>query len=159
LAWHWRGDWLQCRIDASDAAMTTPPIPDGFTPHLRKSPLTAPWEPIFARTTATAVILGLYVAEAHTNSRGMAHGGLITALADNAMGLSCGVVRGEGTRLVTTSLSVDFVGPAAIGQWLTIEPEVIKAGGTLCFAQCLIKADDVVCARASGAFSVVKPKT
>jgi uncharacterized protein (TIGR00369 family) len=136
----------------------TRPVPDGFAPHQRKSPLTAPWEPIYARTTDTAVILGLYIAEAHTNSRGMAHGGLITALADNAMGLSCSVMRGEGTRLVTASLGVDFIGPAAIGQWLTIEPEVIRAGGTLCFAQCLIKADDVVCARASGVFSLWKPK-
>jgi uncharacterized protein (TIGR00369 family) len=137
--------------------MTTLPIPDGFTPHLRRSPLTAPWEPIYAQVTGTAVILGLHIAEAHTNSRGMAHGGLMTALADNAMGHSCGMVRGEGTRLVTTSLSVDFIGPAGIGQWLTIEPEVIKTGGTLCFAQCLVKADGVTCARASGTFSVVKP--
>ena len=25
------------------------PIPEGFQPHDRRSPLTAPWEPIFAR--------------------------------------------------------------------------------------------------------------
>jgi uncharacterized protein (TIGR00369 family) len=138
--------------------MTEPSIPDGFAPHLRKSPLTAPWEPIYARHNVNAIVLGLRIAEPHTNSRGMAHGGLITALADNAMGISCGMVRGEGTRLVTASLSADFIGPARVGQWLTVEPEVIRAGGTLCFAQCLIKADGVVCARASGAFSVVRPQ-
>ncbi len=37
--------------------------------------------------------------------------------------------------------------------------EVIKTGSTLCFAQSLIKADDVVIARASATFRVVpKPE-
>lgn len=133
-------------------------IPDGFERHFRQSPLTDPWEPIYSRRTDKSVIIGLRLAKPHTNSRGMAHGGLITSLADNAMGLSCGVVRGEGTRLVTASLTIDFIGSAQIGQWLTIESHVIKAGGTLCFVQCLVHADGVPCARASATFSVVKPR-
>ena len=136
----------------------TDTIPDGFAPHYRKSPLTAPWEPIYSKTTDKAVILGLRIAEAHTNSRGMAHGGLITALADNAMGLSCGHVAGGGTRLVTVNLAADFLGPAKIGQWLEIVTEVVKTGSRLCFAQALISADGVPCARANGTFSVVTQK-
>lgn len=31
----------------------------GFAPHRRKSPLTAPWEPLYARETERAVVLGL----------------------------------------------------------------------------------------------------
>jgi uncharacterized protein (TIGR00369 family) len=133
-------------------------IPDGFAPHFRKSPLTEPWEPIYSKTTDMAVILGLRIGEAHTNSRGMAHGGLITTLADNAMGLSCGHVAGGGTRLVTVNLSADFLGPAKIGQWLEITTEVVKTGNRLCFAQALITADGVPCARANGTFSVVVQK-
>ena len=100
---------------------------------------------------------GLRLAHAHTNSRGLAHGGLISSLADNAMGASCGHVLG-GTRLLTASLTVDFIGSAKIGQWLQVEPDVIKAGRTLCFAQSLITADGIVCARASATFSVVQKK-
>jgi len=33
---------------------------------------------------------------------------------------------------------------------------VIKTGGTLCFAQCLVTADGVAIARANGTFRVVK---
>ena len=33
--------------------------PEGFVPHDRKSPLTAPWEPLFVRRTDEAVVLGL----------------------------------------------------------------------------------------------------
>ena len=138
--------------------MTPSDIPEGFEPHFRRSPLTDPWEPIFSRRTADAVILGLRLARPHTNSRGLIHGGLIAALADNAMGLSCGVKLDDGARLVTVSLAVDFIGTAAVGQWLAVESEVIKTGGTLCFAQCRVTADGAVIARANGTFRVVKAK-
>ncbi len=136
--------------------MTPSDIPEGFEPHSRKSPLTDPWEPIYSKRTADAVIIGLRLANPHTNSRGLIHGGLIAALADIAMGHSCGVKLSGGARLVTVSLAVDFTGTARIGQWLSVESEVIKTGGTLCFAQSLAIADGIVIARANGTFRVIK---
>lgn len=136
--------------------MTASDIPDGFERHFRQSPLTDPWEPLYSRRTADAVIIALRLAKPHTNSRGLIHGGLIATLADNAMGLSCSVKLGGGARFVTVSLAVDFVGTAEIGQWLSVESEVIKTGGTLCFAQCRVTADSLVIARANATFRVVK---
>jgi len=138
--------------------MTSTAIPDGFEPHLRKSPLTDPWEPLYAKRTDKAVILGLRLAKPHTNGRGLIHGGLIAALADNAMGYSCAHVMGGASSLVTISLAVDFVGAAEVGQWLAVESEVIKTGRTICFAQSLIRANDAVIARANGTFRVVPKK-
>ena len=135
--------------------MTITDIPDGFEPLSRKSPLTEPWEPIYAKKTERAVIIGLRLARPHTNGRGLIHGGLITALADNAMGYSCAQATGWTTSFVTVSLSIDFVGSAEIGQWCSIESDVIKTGKTICFAQSLIRADGAVIARASGTFRVV----
>jgi acyl-coenzyme A thioesterase PaaI-like protein len=80
---------------------------------------------------------------------------LIAALADNAMAYSCAHQMGWASSLVTIGLAVDFVGTAQIGQWLAVDSEVVKAGSTICFAQCLVKADDVVIARANGTFRVV----
>jgi uncharacterized protein (TIGR00369 family) len=136
----------------------TSDVPEGFERHFRQSPLTEPWEPIYSKRTADAVVIGLRLDTPHTNSRGLAHGGLMTSLADNAMGLSCGMKLGGGARLVTVSLSIDFIGPAQVGQWLAVETDVIKTGATLCFAQCFVTADGVNCARASGTFHVVKKK-
>ena len=138
--------------------MTTTDIPEGFEPHFRKSPLTDPWEPLYSRRTDKAVIMGLRLARPHTNARGLIHGGLIAALADNAMGYSCAQATGWTTSFVTISLAVDFIGSAGICQWLAVESEVIKTGSTICFAQSLIKADDVVIARANGTFRVVPKK-
>ena len=131
-------------------------IPEGFAHHFRPSPITAPWEPIYYKRTEDAIILGLRVAERHTNSRGFAHGGLIAALTDKAMGHSCGQKLAGAVSLVTVSMAIDFIASAQIGQWLTVESEVIKTGSTLCFAQCVVTADGVVIARANGTFRVVK---
>ena len=136
----------------------TETIPAGFEPHFRKSPFTDPWEPLYSKRTDNAVHIGLRLAKAHTNARGLIHGGLIASLADNALGYSCAQATGWATSFVTISLAVDYVGSAEIGQWLAVEGEVIKTGSTICFAQALIKADDVVIARANGTFRVVPKK-
>jgi uncharacterized protein (TIGR00369 family) len=133
-------------------------VPAGFEPHFRKSPFTDPWEPLYSRRTEKSVDLGLRLAKPHTNARGLIHGGLIASLADNAMGYSCAQATGWTTSFVTVSLAVDYVGSADIGQWLAVECEVIKTGSTICFAQSLIKANDVVIARANGTFRVVPKK-
>ena len=132
--------------------------PAGFEPHTRKSPLTDPWEPLYSMKTSDRVVLGLTVDQPHTNSRGMLHGGLIAALADNAMGLSCGqVLRRDGleaTGLVTVSLAVDYMGKAGIGDWLAFETDFVRTGRSLCFAGAAVTANGEPIARAHATFRV-----
>ena len=132
-----------------------PAPPDGFTRRDRRSPLTDPWEPIYSRETAERVDIGLWLREAHCNARGFAHGGLICALADNSMGHSCVAVLDVENSLVTVNLSVDFIGVAKTGAWLQVNSHVVKAGRSLCFAECKITADGKLCARASATFKVL----
>jgi len=128
--------------------------PAGFNRHYRQSPVTDPWEPLFSRKAAGVVSIGFQAAPAHANSRGFVHGGLISALADNAMGLSCAETLGEVTSLVTVSLAVDFLGSANLGQWVEITPRVNRAGGRLCFAEASVTADGEPCAKAHATFSI-----
>ncbi len=140
--------------------MSTPP--DGFAPHFRRSRFTDPWEPLYSRVAERSVEIGLFLGEAHCNSRGLVHGGLIASLADNAMGLSCiAAMRANGrdaAGLVTVSLSVDYLGAAAPGQWLVVETDFTKTGGAMCFARSLIKADGEPVARANATFKIQNPK-
>ncbi len=131
-------------------------VPDGFSRHDRKSGLTDPWEPMYSRKTAGSVALAVRAGPAHVNSRGFVHGGLMTALADNAMGLSCASQLTDPAFLVTVSLSIDFLASAQTGQWITFEPRFIKAGGTICFADCFVNADGVPCAKASATFRALR---
>lgn len=139
--------------------MTDAAIPAGFARNARPSPVTDAWEPLYEKLTADAVVLGLYLREAHTNRRGLIHGGVIAALADKAMGHSCGQKIGATqVSLVTVSLSLDYIATAKIGQWLTVESDVIRTGKTLCFTQCLVKADGEVIARGNASFRVMPRK-
>ncbi len=150
--------FLNCAVSAHfkfqrESIMTE--IPQGFTPHFRKSPLTDPWEPLYSKADDKSVALGFFAAEQHTNSRGFVHGGLLSALADNAMGLSCAVQHDAVGGLVTVNLSVDFLGTAQLGQWIEVNSPFTKTGRTLDFAQAFVTADGTVCARANATFRVL----
>lgn len=134
--------------------MPTEP-PEGFAPHFRQSPVTKPWEPLFSRRIDGTVQIGLWLREVHCNSRGLLHGGVIAALADNAMGLSCGTSIRSAQGLLTVSLTVDYAGSAKLGQWVQIEPRVLKTGKSMGFADALVTADGAVVARASATFRVL----
>jgi acyl-coenzyme A thioesterase PaaI-like protein len=151
-------------MNYSDSADRPPP--EGFVRHGRISPLTAPWEPLYERALPDRLVLGLWLRTPHTNTRGAAHGGLIAALADKAMGLSCAIVRGvspatssEPASFVTVSLGVDYLETARIGQWFVVDTSFVKAGRSLCFAGADLTADGVLVARAHATFRVVAPQT
>lgn len=103
-------------------------MPEGYAPHDHRGPLTDPWEPIYSKTIGP-LWLAVRVREVHCNIRMFIHGGLISALADNAIGLSVGLALveqsgGQPGAGVTVNLAVDFLGSAQIGQWLEIQPKV-----------------------------------
>jgi uncharacterized protein (TIGR00369 family) len=137
-------------------------IPEGFGPHARKSPLTDPWEPLYARQGEDRLVLGVRVRPEHCNSRSMPHGGFLAALADNAMGLSLGVnltnTRQPAGGLVTVSLTLDYLGSAKLGQWLEFDTDFIKLGRSICFAEATVRADGTPVARARATFKLLEAK-
>lgn len=134
--------------------MSTPP--DGFEPYDRRSPITDFWAPLFQRIENNRVTIGLFVAEQHCNSRLTPHGGMIATLSDNCMGISCGLQMRADDRdvsgLWTTSLSVDYLGKAELGQWLTFETVYVETARNNCFAEANIAADGRTIARARAVF-------
>jgi uncharacterized protein (TIGR00369 family) len=136
-------------------------VPEGFLPHFKKSRVTDPWEPLYSRTLPAALQIGVRLREEHCNSRGFVHGGVIATLADNAMGLSYWQVAKDTLNdrtpfrgAVTVSLNIDYAATANVGQWLQVEPRVIKAGRSMGFVDALVTADGAVIARASATFRV-----
>ena len=132
-------------------------IPTGYQLHTRRS---QPWEPLCLRETEGAAQLTVEIAQAHCNARGFAHGGLISALADNAMGLS--VVRlarrregCENASAVTVSLALDFIETARIGDCVEFHPTVLKVGATLAFVDCRVICGERLIARANASFRMV----
>ena len=142
----------------------TPTIPPGYQPHTRRSPLTDPWEPLLSWQTGDAPLdamhLALEIREAHCNARSFAHGGLISALADNAMGHSAVLqarrrAGGENVSAGTVSLTLDFIDSARIGDCVEFQPTVLKVGSTLAFVECRVVCGNRLIARGSASFRMV----
>jgi uncharacterized protein (TIGR00369 family) len=100
--------------------------------------------------------IGLRVSEAHCNARDFLHGGVVSTLCDNAMGLCCAADLGADAGLVTVSLTVDFIASDAIGDWVTIEAERDRVGRTIAHANARVSANGKLIARASGVFRVTR---
>jgi uncharacterized protein (TIGR00369 family) len=136
----------------------TPPV--GFEPFTRRSPLLAPWAPIFVRCERGVVALGLEVREPHTNSRGTVHGGLFAGLADQAMGMACAeklkAAEVPVAGLWTTALGVDYLGAAKPGQWLQFDTGFTHTGRTTSLAEADITADGRTVARARATFRLAQ---
>lgn len=131
-------------------------VPEGFAPHFKKSAFTDPWEPLMSRTIDDQVQIGVELRSAHCNSRGLVHGAFLTAIADNAIGLSIGVVlRSRGLdvgSLVTSNLAIDYVGMAKVGEWIVTDTTVLKAGKNLCVANCLVESSKNLVPRVNATF-------
>lgn len=129
--------------------------PAGFERHFRRSPVTDAWEPLFSKREGDRFVFGLRVTEAHCNARAMLHGGVLSSLCDNAMGIACALALGENTSLVTIHLAVDFLGAVRVGQWLEISATATQPGRTIAFASAEATAHGKRIGSASALFRVV----
>ena len=130
-------------------------VPAGFVPLFRSSPLLDTLGPFYGKGTGAELVVGLRVAEKHTNSRGSLHGGVVATMSDVALGYVMAFASDPPRRLVTASLTVDYTGSAKIGDWVEAHVDRTKAGRTLAFANAYLTVDGAQVARASAVFAVV----
>jgi uncharacterized protein (TIGR00369 family) len=128
-------------------------IPEGFEPLGRGSPLVELLGPFYSRGAGAGLILGLRVAEKHTNARGLAHGGVLLTLADVALGYAAEGSVDPPARLITTSVSADFAGSAKLGDWVEARVDVQRVGRRMAFANAYLHVGDRRIVRASAVFA------
>jgi len=93
-------------------------IPEGFSEYADPGPFLSHVGPLYERDG----VFALRVQEWHLNSDESAHGGLLASLADFSVGRA---VRAEaGSHAVTVSLTCDYLGPAALGDWVEARTRV-----------------------------------
>ena len=112
--------------------------------------------PVYVRMDEDCAVLGLRLERKHTNALGIAHGGMLATVADGALGMNLTRSRsGEGS-WVTAQLSLDFLGPARLGDWLEAHARITKSGRTLSFAECTLFAASRPVMRAHGVFMLAR---
>ena len=93
------------------------------------------------------------------NTSGFVHGGMISALADSAMGRSLRTIKPEVVRSMSFDLKLSFVNAAKIGETLRATGRVIHAGQRTMVAECRVEGrGGRLVATASATFSVTREK-
>ena len=127
-------------------------VPQGFEPLLRTSPFLDSVGSFYLRGSGAELRLGVFVEERACNARGRAHGGFLAALADVTLGHALASSEAPSAHLVTTSLSIDFAGSVALGDWLESRVELQRLGRQLGFANAYLQVHGKNVVRASGVF-------
>ena len=94
-----------------------------------------------------------------TNHSGFVHGGMISTLADSAMGRSVRTLKPGVVRAMSFDLKLSFITAAKIGERLRATARVIHAGRRTVVTECRIEGPDgKLVATASGTFAVTREK-
>ncbi|MGK0276553.1 MAG: acyl-CoA thioesterase [Ilumatobacter sp.] len=100
-------------------------------------------------------IAHLTLGEHHANPNGVAHGAVIFALVDTAMGKATMSVVGEGHYCASVEVSLRFIRPAAEGE-LTAVATVVKRGKTIVHLEARVHgADQRLIATSAGTFAIL----
>lgn len=130
-------------------------VPGSFQPYIRTSRYLDIIGPLLQHRDDPSTV-GLLTDDRHTNSRGFVHGGLLVAIADTVMGHAAERA-GQGRRVVTASLTTDFMGAAPGGLWVQGMSTVQRAGRRLAFASCAFHCGGQLVLAATGVFAVTDP--
>ena len=82
-----------------------------------------------------AVILELTVDERHVNLYNICHGGVLTTMADTAMGAACLAL---GKKVVTVSLTIEFMHAVPFAKKIFMRPSVLHDGRQTMTCECEI---------------------
>jgi uncharacterized protein (TIGR00369 family) len=120
------------------------------------------WEWLGLRLVETGegtAVVEMTSTEDMTNHSGFVHGGMISTLADSAMGRSVRTLSPAVTRSMSFDLKLNFINAAKIGETLRATGHVIHAGRRTVVAECRIEGKDGrLVATASGTFAVTREK-
>lgn len=139
------------------AVTDTRDLPEGFAPYPETSPFLDRIGPFYQKDDGQTLILAVRVLPHHCNNKGAAHGGLLAALADISLGKTCGRSREPRIPLVTTSLTIDYIGAARLGDWIEATTDFNRVGRDLAFANCFLRSGERILARANGVYKIVQP--
>ena len=133
-----------------------PGVPAGFKRLRLASPYMSLLGPIYIRREEQGpAVIALPLAPQHLNIQGVAHGGMLTTLADSALGINISLARGRRGGQVTVSMTADFLSSAREGDWLEAHVVITRMGRQLAYANCDLKVGERHVLRSSAVFAFV----
>jgi uncharacterized protein (TIGR00369 family) len=109
---------------------------------------------VYGRLKDGRLTLGMRISPRHLNPQQTCHGGVLASFAD----MQGYIAQHEGgaTNNVTPTInmSIDYLAPALLGDWLEGHTSLLKATRNLLFLQTVTKVDEKPIFRSSGIFKV-----
>ena len=131
------------------------PAPPGYEPYDGGGPFIDLVGPVYTCGNGSERVFGLRLVERHLNHRGSAQGGLLATLVDFAIGRAIHADAEGEMQAATVSLTTDYLGPAAQGDWVEAHTQVDRVGGTLAFADCSLRVGEREVVRGRAVFAVL----
>ncbi|MEF2229903.1 MAG: PaaI family thioesterase [Pseudodesulfovibrio sp.] len=100
-------------------------------------------------------VLRLPVKPTLTQGAGMAAGGVMATLLDEAMAHAVLAGNSPGEMTTTVDMNVSYLRPVGPGALLDCEARVVKRGGRVVFAEAVLRADGRDAARATATFLLI----
>ncbi|ANK80449.1 MAG: hypothetical protein TEF_06300 [Rhizobiales bacterium NRL2] len=130
-------------------------IPEGFRPARIPAPFVEASGPFHWRDADGDLILGFRVEKRHLNTAGNLHGGMLMTLVDMQLNCALSYQLDTDQFIPTMAATIDFLAPAAEGDWVEGRTEILRRGKRTIFADCRIRrGDGELMARASGIFKL-----
>jgi acyl-coenzyme A thioesterase PaaI-like protein len=133
-------------------------IPEGFLPRRAGGPFLEPIGPIYLCAGEGGSRFGIRLERRHCNNQSVAHGGMLATFADLVLGIGGTEQAGTPGHFITVSLVTDYLAPAPLGAWLECRPVLLRRTSRLMFVEGRFEADGVAVLRASGVFSLPRPR-
>ena len=105
--------------------------------------------PIYEKVDDKGYVCGFRPGQAHTNRRGVVHGGMLFTLADHALGNIVWERVGQQP-CATVSLNVDYVAGVKLGDWVECRGRVTRETRSLVFIKGELSVGDRVVMTATG---------
>ena len=106
-----------------------------------------------------SAVVEMTATEDMANHAGFVHGGMISALADSAMGRSVRTIKPGVARAMSFDLKLSFIAAVKIGESMRATGRVVHAGRRTVVADCRIEGKEGrLVATASATFAVTRDK-
>ena len=104
------------------------------------------------------LVVGLRLDEKHMNLREIAHGGILTTLADVGMSFQIASSEDPALGVATVTMSTDFLGAARLGDWLEATATIDRLGKSLAFTHGSITIGGEPVVTMTGVYKIYRQK-
>ncbi|MBJ6128091.1 PaaI family thioesterase [Microvirga splendida] len=110
--------------------------------------------PLWQHGEGESLRFGFVAEEKHLNRRGVVHGGMLMAFADQALGLTAREVNG-GLPQATIQLDTQFIAPVGVGEFVEVAAQVVRRTRSILFMRGTLVVGERAVASAQGIWKVL----